>query len=124
MKNSSGVLLARVAVERPPAREPRGLQRRRGMSIEEGMRARDVQLQEALAALRSAANDASAAVVALLHVVAPNVQLQPARPAAEELPQKTGFVPLAQELRDVACQLRMLETSVEGVSQLARAGIV
>jgi hypothetical protein len=94
------------------------------MSIEEGMRARDVQLQEALAALRSAANDASAAVVALLHVVAPNVQLQPARPAAEEPPQKTGFVPLAQELRDVACQLRMLETSVEGVSQLARAGIV
>jgi hypothetical protein len=123
MKDSSGVLLARVAIEQPPARGSRGIQRH-GMSVEEAMGMRDAQLEEALAALRSAADDASAAVAALLHVVTPNVRLQPARQATEEQPRKTGFVPLAQELRELAFQLRRLEASVKGVSGLSRAGVI
>lgn len=123
MKDSSGVLLARVAIEQLPARGSRGIHRH-GMSVEEAMGMRDAQLDEALAALRFAADDASAAVAALLHVVTPNVRLQPARPVTEEQPRKTGFVPLAQELRELAFQLRRLEASVKGVSGLSRAGVI
>lgn len=123
MKNSSGGLLARVAIERLPAYEPRVMQRR-GISVEEAMKARDVQLQEALDAVRCAADDASAAVGALLHMVKPNVRLQPALQVVEEQPRKMGFITLAQELREVAFQLRILEASVKGVSGLSRAGVV
>ncbi|RQO52384.1 hypothetical protein DBV14_16105 [Variovorax sp. KBW07] len=116
-------MLARVAIERLPAYEPRVMQRR-GISVEEAMKARDVQLQEALDAVRCAADDASAAVGALLHMVKPNVRLQTALQVVEEQPRKMGFVTLAQELREVAFQLRILEASVKGVSGLSRAGVV
>ncbi|WP_143012460.1 hypothetical protein [Variovorax sp. EL159] len=123
MKNSSSLLLARAAIERVSAMEPCAFQHR-GISVEEAMKARDVQLQEALAALRSAADDASAAVVALLHVVKPKIRLQPAPPAGGDACRKTGFITLAQELRDVTFQLRVLETSVGAVAHLSREGIV
>ncbi|MGJ7527352.1 hypothetical protein [Variovorax sp. GB1P17] len=122
MKNSSSLLLARAAIERVSAMEPCVIQRR-GISVEEAMKARDVQLQEALAALRCAADEASAAVVALLHTIKPNVRLTPAQVVVKGASRATGFVTLAQELRDITFQLRVLETSVEGVSRLSREGV-
>jgi hypothetical protein len=88
---------ARVAVRKP------GL-------VEQAMRQRDADLELAVAALRTATEDASAAVHSLLHLVRFKTHKReeceaPAGPAAPYA------LTLAQQLHQIAYQLRLLESS-------------
>lgn len=81
-------------------------------SLAHAMARRDVQLDEAVAAVRAAAESAAVSVDALMGVATPDARLRLAFLAAAELPQRTDFVSVAQQLQDIALQLRAIESSV------------
>lgn len=81
-------------------------------SLAHAMARRDVQLDEAVAAVRAAAESAAVSVDVLMGIATPDARLQPASLAAAELPQRAGFVSVAQQLQDIALQLRVIESSV------------
>lgn len=84
-------------------------------SLAEAMTRRDVQLDEAVNALRAAADAATVGVDNLMSIASPEARLRPARLMAAQLPERTGFVSVAQQLQDIAFQLRVLESSVRRV---------
>lgn len=98
-------------------KEPGALEDWRG-SVADAMARRDVQVDEAVAALRCAAGTAAASVAALMHAVSPEAPHRPARLAAATMAEPAGFTTLAEQLHDIALQLRELESSVR--SLLAR----
>lgn len=99
-------------------KEPGALEDWRG-SVADAMARRDVQVDEAVAALRGAAGTAAASVGALMHAVSPDASHRPARlAAATMMAEPTEFATLAEQLHDIAFQLRELESSVR--SLLAR----
>jgi hypothetical protein len=81
-------------------------------SLAHAMARRDVQLDEAVAAVRAAAESAAVSVDALMSVAMPDARFRPASVAVAALPQGTGFVSVAQQLQDIALQLRVIESSV------------
>lgn len=87
-------------------------------TVADAMARRDVQVEQAVDALRCAADGATASVAALMHVVSPEASHRPARPAAARTEDPAGFTTLAEQLHDIALQLRELESSV--CSLLAR----
>lgn len=85
--------------------------------VEEAMTRRDVQLHEALCALRAAADGASAGLNTLLdHVCrAARSSPRPAKRAAIGTARTSGpqALDLAQEVRAVAFQVRLIEAAME-----------
>ncbi|WPH17721.1 hypothetical protein [Variovorax paradoxus] len=98
-------------------KEPRALDDWRG-SVADAMARRDVQVDQAVDALRRAADATAASVAAMMHVVSPGASHRPARPAAARTEDPAGFTTLAEQLHDITLQLRELESSVR--SLLAR----
>ena len=98
-------------------KEPRALEDWRG-TVADAMARRDVQVDQAVDALRHAAGGAAASVAALMHAASPEASHRPARPAAARTEDPAGFTTLAEQLHDIALQLRELESSVR--SLLAR----
>ncbi|MGJ7609598.1 MULTISPECIES: hypothetical protein [unclassified Variovorax] len=79
------------------------------------MRQRDVDLELAVAALRDATDDASAAVHSLMHLVRRKTTLKPRRRKEPETRAGTGTphtLTVAQQLHQITCRLRLLESSV------------
>jgi hypothetical protein len=81
-------------------------------SLAHAMARRDVQLDAAVTAVRAAAESAALSVDALMGVATPDARFRPASLAAAESPPPTGFVSVAQQLHDIALQLRVIEASV------------
>jgi len=99
-------------------KEPRAPEDWRG-TVAAAMARRDAQVDQAVDALRHAAGSAAASVAALMHAASPEASShRPARPAAARAEDPAGFTTLAEQLHDIAIQLRELESSVR--SQLAR----
>lgn len=98
-------------------KEPRAPEDWRG-TVANAMASRDAQVDQAVDALRHAAGGAAASVAALMHAVNPEASHRPARPAAARTEDPAGFTTLAEQLHDIALQLRELESSVR--SLLAR----
>lgn len=99
--------------ETPPLvdQEPAAATAWRG-SLAHAMASRDAELDLAVAAVRGAAESAAASVDALMGLAPPDARIGPASLAAAELPKRTGSVNVAQQLQDIALQLRVLELSV------------
>ncbi|AGU53350.1 hypothetical protein VAPA_2c07930 [Variovorax paradoxus B4] len=87
-------------------------------TVADAMARRDVQVDEAVTTLRRTAAATAASVAALMHVVNPDASHSLARQAASKMSDHTGFVTVAEQLHDIASQLRELESSVR--SLLAR----
>lgn len=84
-------------------------------SLADAMARRDAQLEQAVNALRAAADAAAVGVDGLMSIASPEARLRPASLSAAQLPERTGFVSVAQQLQDIAFQLRVLESSVRRV---------
>jgi 2,4-dienoyl-CoA reductase-like NADH-dependent reductase (Old Yellow Enzyme family) len=95
-------------------KEPRALEDWRG-TVADAMARRDAQVDQAVDALRRAAGGAAASVAALTHVVNPEASRRPAGPAAVRTEDPAGFTTLAEQLHDIALQLRELESSVRSL---------
>lgn len=87
--------------------------------VEQAMRQRDIDLELAVAALRDATDDASAAVHSLMHLVRRKTTLKPRRRKEPETGVATGTsmgtphtLTVAQQLHQITCRLRLLESSV------------
>jgi hypothetical protein len=81
-------------------------------SLAHAMARRDAQLDLAVAAVRAAAESTAASVDALMGMATPDAHVRPVSLAAAELPERTGLVSVAQQLQDIALQLRAIESSV------------
>ena len=81
-------------------------------SLAHAMARRDVQLDLAVAAVRAAVESTAASVNALMGVAMPDARLRPAPVAGAALPQSADFMSVAQQLQDIALQLRVIESSV------------
>jgi len=94
--------------------------------VEEAMTRRDVQLQEALRALRAAANGASAGLNTLLGRVCQVARSssRPVKQAAAETAKISSpqTLDLAQEVRAVAFQVRLIEAAMEDALQQLDGG--
>lgn len=102
-------------------KEPRALEDWRG-SVADAMARRDVQVDQAIETLRRAAGGAAASVAALMHAVSPEASHRPASPAAARTEDPAGFTTLAEQLHDIALQLRELESSVRSLLVHTRRG--
>jgi hypothetical protein len=83
--------------------------------VEQAMRQRDIDLELAVAALRDATEDASAAVHSVMHQVRRKATLKPRRrkgPGARTGASAARPLTVAQQLHQIAYQLRLLESSV------------
>jgi|GEM_PF-6566163 len=92
-------------------------------ALAEAMTSRDAQLGEAIAALRAAAGSVCTHVRTLMHVAGPDALLGPVRTVAEKMAGHAGFAGAAQELHDIAHQLRVLEASVQHALEQAGGNI-
>ncbi|MDH6590513.1 hypothetical protein M2165_000402 [Variovorax sp. TBS-050B] len=90
-------------------------------SLADAMARRDTQLEEAVAALRAAADSAAINVDTLMCIASPDARLRPARQAPGTAAERTGFVSLAQQLQDIAFQLRVLDSAVRRVLERHRS---